>query len=214
MGEQGLSLSTSGATAELCYKCERFNKAVTAWKHGLCKKHLKKTRRLPLRSPDPLIICEGRTGSGRPCGNEIIPGSKRTYQETYCCQKHYDYRNRTPELIKKKKPRKRRKKRKPRIPRLAVSQAYNVPLGSTVYQKRKLPYPEYLETKHWKQVRKAALKAIGHKCQLCGKKKRLNVHHNNYQCLWKETLRDVVILCRDCHKIFHGILDEKSGGLE
>jgi len=67
-------------------------------------------------------------------------------------------------------------------------------------------YDQYLETRHWRRVRKKALRRAGDHCQLCGKNNGLNVHHNSYDRLGHERKSDVVALCVECHRIFHGIL--------
>mgnify|MGYP000739796043 CR=1 FL=1 len=72
-------------------------------------------------------------------------------------------------------------------------------------QKRKIEYEKYLESNHWKEIRKKALKRAGYKCQLCASNKELNVHHNTYKNLGHEDLNDLVVLCRNCHKKFHNI---------
>jgi len=72
-------------------------------------------------------------------------------------------------------------------------------------EKRKEEYREYLESNHWKEIRKKALDRAGRKCQLCSSKTNLNVHHNTYKNLGHEDLNDLVVLCRNCHKKFHNI---------
>ncbi len=64
-------------------------------------------------------------------------------------------------------------------------------------------YKEYLKTNHWQRVRKKALKRAGYKCQVCGYKQNLEVHHNTYKNIWCEKPEDVVVLCWKCHKTFH-----------
>lgn len=66
-------------------------------------------------------------------------------------------------------------------------------------------YADYLQSPHWRDdVRPAALERAGHKCQVCGKEnKTLNVHHNTYERLGRELPTDVVVLCQDCHGLFH-----------
>lgn len=65
-------------------------------------------------------------------------------------------------------------------------------------------YKEYLKTKHWEDARKYFYEIYGNKCCLCSKKDvELNLHHNNYENLWHETIEDVVVLCKDCHSKFH-----------
>ena len=64
-------------------------------------------------------------------------------------------------------------------------------------------YQEYLQTKHWKKVRKAALRRAEYRCQLCNSDKRLNVHHRTYENLGHEKECDVFVLCWKCHEKFH-----------
>jgi len=65
-----------------------------------------------------------------------------------------------------------------------------------------LSYREYLETDHWKWVRWAALWVAGNRCQLCRSEENLEVHHNNYDCLFNERPGDLVVLCRECHEVY------------
>ena len=67
-----------------------------------------------------------------------------------------------------------------------------------------MDYKSYLETKHWQKIRNAALKRSGRKCQVCGTKGApLHVHHNDYCRRGKELAQDLVVLCGDCHALFH-----------
>lgn len=73
---------------------------------------------------------------------------------------------------------------------------------------KKLTYKEYLQTDHWKQVKTKALKYYGDSCVLCSSTYRLNVHHRNYDHLWKERIKkDLIVLCQNCHAKFHGIIE-------
>ena len=73
-------------------------------------------------------------------------------------------------------------------------------LGNTVPK----DYNKYLRSKHWKQTRKSALDRAEYQCQLCACKDAvLEVHHNNYNNLGKEKNKDLVVLCRPCHRKFH-----------
>lgn len=66
-------------------------------------------------------------------------------------------------------------------------------------------YKDYLETDHWKQLRKRKLRLSGYKCQICASKENLNVHHNTYENRGCEKDEDLVVLCNECHKKHHGI---------
>ena len=68
---------------------------------------------------------------------------------------------------------------------------------------RQLEYKEYLKSEHWKITKAAALKRAGYRCQLCGYKKNLQVHHNSYKNLGHEAPEDVIVLCGRCHYKHH-----------
>ena len=70
-------------------------------------------------------------------------------------------------------------------------------------------YDVYLKSNHWRNFRNY-LHLETKKCELCGILTTLNVHHNNYQCLFKETEDDVHILCSCCHIKLHKLFDERQ----
>jgi 5-methylcytosine-specific restriction endonuclease McrA len=65
-----------------------------------------------------------------------------------------------------------------------------------------MEYKEYLKTEHWKEIR-SKKKIKKHHCAICGSKENLQVHHLNYDCLWKETTEDLRVLCNKCHELAH-----------
>lgn len=71
------------------------------------------------------------------------------------------------------------------------------------YSDRKEWYKEYLKGEHWLELREKALKRAGYRCQVCGYRKNLQVHHNAYKNIGHEDLEDLVVLCWKCHKTFH-----------
>lgn len=68
---------------------------------------------------------------------------------------------------------------------------------------RSMPYREYLQTVHWDEVRKTALKRAKYRCQMCNQQGALDVHHRTYEGRGEELAADVIVLCRNCHTIFH-----------
>lgn len=68
-----------------------------------------------------------------------------------------------------------------------------------------IPYKEYLETDHWKEIRERMLKLYDYKCQICGSTYNLNVHHNTYENRGCEKDEDLVVLCNKCHNNIHKI---------
>jgi len=72
-----------------------------------------------------------------------------------------------------------------------------------IYNLKSLDYQDYLKTNHWKHFVEECKKFFNNKCQICGNKEKLQVHHNNYKNRGRETFNDVVLLCKDCHSKFH-----------
>lgn len=83
----------------------------------------------------------------------------------------------------------------------------------------KLGYPTYsayLESDHWKDKKKSfynsryASKKKGIPvCLNCNNPKDLNLHHISYDNLGKEKLKDLILLCKNCHKLTHDLLNMK-----
>lgn len=68
---------------------------------------------------------------------------------------------------------------------------------------RSLPYDEYLKTGHWQSVRDECNSRFWSRCAICASDRDLDVHHRTYENIGCERSYDVVLLCRDCHGIFH-----------
>ena len=68
---------------------------------------------------------------------------------------------------------------------------------------RNIPYSEYLQTEHWKNIRERALLRANHKCRMCGSKEKLQVHHNTYNNIGNERNEDLTVLCKECHEFLH-----------
>lgn len=66
-----------------------------------------------------------------------------------------------------------------------------------------MPYPDYLKTDHWQDLRKRSLKRAGYRCQTCNAKGVLHVHHRTYVRRGEEELSDLIVLCANCHSTFH-----------
>ncbi len=67
---------------------------------------------------------------------------------------------------------------------------------------RRQRYEDYLRSPHWIKFRRRLLQQRGAKCEWCGARKRLEVHHLHYRTLGQETSVDVAVLCYKCH---HGV---------
>ncbi len=63
---------------------------------------------------------------------------------------------------------------------------------------------EYFETPEWRAKSSRAKIRAGNRCQVCGRSDvQLETHHNSYERLGEELPVDLVVLCRDCHQIYH-----------
>jgi len=78
---------------------------------------------------------------------------------------------------------------------------------------QKMPYRDYLASGHWQDIRKYALEHAKHRCQVCNVGGRVDVHHRTYENRGDERFSDVIVLCRDCHDLFHkmGKLAKSTG---
>lgn len=65
------------------------------------------------------------------------------------------------------------------------------------YQKR------YLNSSHWKELRKKKYSEVGRKCECCGYTKTLQVHHVNYRDIYDVETSDLKVLCDLCHRTEH-----------
>ena len=68
---------------------------------------------------------------------------------------------------------------------------------------KQLAYKNYLNSVTWKHIREEAVKYYNGKCVKCGNA-GVDVHHMFYPEEWgQETIQDLQLLCRDCHKFAH-----------
>ena len=70
-------------------------------------------------------------------------------------------------------------------------------------EKDKKYYREvYLLSNEWKEKRNAVMEAYQWKCQKCSEP-ATELHHNNYDNIFKEKFEDLTPLCRNCHSNEH-----------
>lgn len=91
------------------------------------------------------------------------------------------------------------------------------PTAERVAELRAMAYDDYLASSEWQATRQRALTRAGHRCQVCGRRSRLNVHHNDYARRGAEEDRDLIVLCGGedgCHALYHhaGRLAQATGG--
>lgn len=73
-------------------------------------------------------------------------------------------------------------------------------------------YLKYINSDNWWKIRNARVEFDNFKCQHCGFKYELQVHHKTYDRLGDECLDDMVTLCPRCHNDEHIRLIEAKRG--
>jgi hypothetical protein len=74
---------------------------------------------------------------------------------------------------------------------------------------RKIPYCDYLKTEHWQLAKNAVRYKYKNKCTKCGSNKSLEVHHLSYKNFGREELKDLTLLCSNCHILAHCKIKEE-----
>ena len=72
--------------------------------------------------------------------------------------------------------------------------------------KRKPLYADYIKSEMWRQVRLWRMEIAGFKCERCGHRDSLEVHHLHYRTLGRERPQDLAVLCDGCHRRNHECL--------
>jgi 5-methylcytosine-specific restriction endonuclease McrA len=62
-------------------------------------------------------------------------------------------------------------------------------------------YRTYLHSRVWRTLRAKKLAEAKYRCQNCGSRTRLEVHHKTYERLGHERLSDLAVLCSICHHL-------------
>jgi 5-methylcytosine-specific restriction endonuclease McrA len=76
---------------------------------------------------------------------------------------------------------------------------------------RKMPFAEYRVQPEWQARRTATLARAGYRCQVCAEHDdRLDVHHSSYERYGDEDPFDLIVLCAQCHELFHGVVEDAS----
>ena len=63
-------------------------------------------------------------------------------------------------------------------------------------------YKDYIGSELWKNKREIELSYRKY-CELCGSKRRLQLHHLTYERVCNEKSSDFMVLCLKCHKALH-----------
>jgi 5-methylcytosine-specific restriction endonuclease McrA len=79
---------------------------------------------------------------------------------------------------------------------------------SRIAQTTKMSFKEYQRIPEWGARRNRVLIRAGYRCELCGSRGLIDVHHKTYERYGDELLSDLIALCRPCHQKFHDIFPE------
>jgi 5-methylcytosine-specific restriction endonuclease McrA len=71
-------------------------------------------------------------------------------------------------------------------------------------------YAAYLRSPEWEAKRRGRMALAQYRCEVCNTGRDLHVHHRTYARRGRELLEDLIVLCSECHALFHGArrLDE------
>lgn len=61
-------------------------------------------------------------------------------------------------------------------------------------------YRDVMKSERWRNLRREII-ADFQQCERCDSKENLQLHHDSYENLGRETWKDVELLCVDCHKL-------------
>jgi 5-methylcytosine-specific restriction endonuclease McrA len=64
-------------------------------------------------------------------------------------------------------------------------------------------YKAYLQSREWRERRRLVLNRARGLCERCRRAQATQVHHLTYDHVGKEFLRELIAVCRNCHKRYH-----------
>jgi hypothetical protein len=76
---------------------------------------------------------------------------------------------------------------------------------------RKKEHSAFIASSEWAKIRVDLFMLRGEKCEQCGRKKNLHIHHLTYERFGgDEEPEDLIILCAKCHMLEHGLIKKKK----
>ena len=64
-------------------------------------------------------------------------------------------------------------------------------------------YEEYMDSDAWQKKREMVLMFWNHSCSICHSSINLHIHHRTYDRLGGELITDLLVLCEECHDLYH-----------
>jgi 5-methylcytosine-specific restriction endonuclease McrA len=77
-------------------------------------------------------------------------------------------------------------------------------------RRHSLLYVIYLRSPLWRLRRRLWIIQAGGRCQRCGSRRRLTIHHRSYRRLGHEHSSDVAVLCWYCHRREHHAIPRRD----
>ncbi len=81
-------------------------------------------------------------------------------------------------------------------------------------------YSETLRSDRWQQLKWQRIMRAEFSCESCGRRYQgrtvrgavrwFQLHHRHYRSVGREDIEDVLILCRVCHLLEHGLIEEAA----
>jgi hypothetical protein len=71
-------------------------------------------------------------------------------------------------------------------------------------------YVVFLRSPLWRVRRRIWIIRARGRCELCGRRRRLTIHHRTYERLGHERRSDIAVLCWRCHERQHGPAGRRS----
>ena len=68
----------------------------------------------------------------------------------------------------------------------------------------RVQYQAVMQSAGWRRRRSQAIRQAGRRCQACGARGPLDVHHLSYAHLGEERPYELAVLCEACHQRAHG----------
>jgi len=86
---------------------------------------------------------------------------------------------------------------------------FNVNIDEIAKYIKSMDYYEFLNTLYWKTISAKKKRQSNFKCQICNSNNLLATHHRNYEIRGYElqNMNDLIVLCNDCHKKHHEIIE-------
>lgn len=74
-----------------------------------------------------------------------------------------------------------------------------------------MSYQNYLQSEHWKELKKLKWIRSKKRCAVCDITKGLDVHHLKYKNLYDVGTNHLRLLCRRCHFLLHDLMKAGLG---